>query len=254
MMGNEKFDGIAKTADEARSLCVIANRILALNKVLDAFGHVSVRNPENPDTFFISWATSPEFVTVDDLLECDLLGNIVTQTTRRAYGERIIHASVYKKRPDVTAVCHAHPASLYPFVCSDMPFHAITASGAMLYEEVAMLTEWDPEAGLHISTLSSGDSLADMLGQKTAVLIRSHGMVVVGECVQHMVLASIALMESADVLWKVLAAGAIPNLLGKEEAENAAGVANGAVGVLRAWNYHLVKVKEAFPELQDLGI
>jgi len=254
MMASEQFDGTLKTAGEAKKLCVAANRILAFEKVLDAFGHVSVRNPENPETFFISWATSPEFVTLDDILECDLDGTVITNTARRAYGERIIHASILKHRPDVNAVCHGHPKSLYPFVCGDIPFLAITPGCAVFHEGVPMLKEWDPESGLHISTVSAGDSLAEALGQKRAALIRSHGMVVTGDYVQQMVLSSIALMEGADILWKVLAAGAVPTPLGDGEAKNAAGVALGALSVERAWNYRVIKLKEAFPDLKNMDI
>ena len=254
MMDADVFDGTIKTADEAKKLCVAANRILALEKVLDAFGHVSVRNPENPETFFISWATSPEFVTIDDILECDLDGTVLTKSTRRAYGERIIHASIMRRRPDVNAVCHAHPATLFPFVCGDIPFQAVTPGCAIFHEGVPMLTQWDPESGLHISTASAGESLAKTLGQKRAALIRSHGMVVTGDYTQQMVLSSIALMEGADILWKVLAIGAAPRPLGADEAKNAAAVGLGAISVERAWNYRVVKLKEAFPDLCDLGI
>ena len=49
MMDSEKFDAIVSTAAEAKRMCVLGNRILAHDNVMDAFGHVSVRNPEDPD-------------------------------------------------------------------------------------------------------------------------------------------------------------------------------------------------------------
>ena len=59
------------TADILRDL-VIANRILAHEGVVDAYGHVSVRHPERSDRFFLSGSRSPELVTLDDIIEYDL--------------------------------------------------------------------------------------------------------------------------------------------------------------------------------------
>jgi ribulose-5-phosphate 4-epimerase/fuculose-1-phosphate aldolase len=250
MMGTEKFDGTIRTAEEARMHCVLANRILAHEKILDAFGHVSIRNPENPGTFFISWATSPEFVTPDDLQECDFDGNVLSNASRRAYGERILHARIFKARPDVNAVCHGHPATLLPFLCTDIPYRPLTAGAAMFYEGVPVLREWDPESGLHIATIPAGDSLAETLGNKRAALIRSHGMVVVGENVQQMVVVAIALSGGAEAQYKILQLGVTPRYLSDEEAKKASDVALGAMGIERFWNYRVKKVKEAFPDLQ----
>ena len=50
----------------------IANRILVNEGVLDGFGHISVRNPDRTDRFYISRSMAPALVTVDDILEVDL--------------------------------------------------------------------------------------------------------------------------------------------------------------------------------------
>jgi ribulose-5-phosphate 4-epimerase/fuculose-1-phosphate aldolase len=251
MMGNEKYNGAVNTAAEAKTLCVFGNRILAMEKILDAFGHVSVRNPENPNVFFISWATSPEFVTVDDLQECDFEGNVVDKAGRRSYGERILHARIYKARPDVNAVCHGHPSALLPYVCSDIPIKPVTAGGALFYDGVPVLKRWDPESGLHIATVSAGDSLAETLSGHRAALIRNHGMVAVGEYVQQMVVTAVTLAGSAEALTKVLQVTPDPRYLGAEESKQAAEVALGALGIERFWNYRVRKLKEAFPDLRD---
>ncbi|MBT5648208.1 MAG: class II aldolase/adducin family protein, partial [Rhodospirillaceae bacterium] len=56
---------------------VIANRILAAEDVVDAFGHISVRHPENPDHYLLARSRSPELVTMDDIMEFTLQGDIV---------------------------------------------------------------------------------------------------------------------------------------------------------------------------------
>ena len=54
---------------------VIANRILAREGVVDAFGHISVRNPNNPESYFISISRAPELITMDDIVEFRLDGD-----------------------------------------------------------------------------------------------------------------------------------------------------------------------------------
>ena len=252
MMATEKFDGTITTAVEARKMCVIGNRMLADDRVLDAFGHVTVRNPENPETFFISWATSPAFVTMDDLQLCDFDGNILSNDTRRPYGERILHARIYKARPDVNTVCHGHPSSLLPFVCTNVALKPITAGGALFYDGVPLLKEWDPESGLHIATIAAGDSLAEALGGHRAALIRSHGMVTVGDCVQQLCTVSNSLVGMAASQYTVLQLGVEPFYIGKEEAEKAVEASLGAIGIERSWNFKVKRIKEVFPDIKDL--
>ena len=109
--GHTGFDPKPKTARQAIKQLVLANRILSNEGIFDYLGHVSVRNPENRDTFFIARAVAPETVTYEDILEADLEGNVLTQTVHKPYSERIIHGAILKARPDVNAVVHARPHS-----------------------------------------------------------------------------------------------------------------------------------------------
>ena len=251
MMGRGKFDGAITSAEEAKKMCVLGNRICALDEVVDAFGHVTVRNPEKPDTFFISWATSPEFVTVDDLQLCDFEGNILNGDTRPAYGERILHARVYKARPDVNAVCHGHPASLMPFICSDIPYRPIGNGAALFADGVPLLVEWDPESGRGISTVAAADSLAEVLGHRRAALIDGHGIVAAEDCVQKLATVCSSLKSSAELLFKMLQIGATPKAVDPEAAKLTAMTSLGEVGINRSWNYKVRKAKEAFPDLAE---
>ena len=80
---------------------VIANRILAREEVVDAYGHVSIRNPDNPKHFFLSRSVSPELVERDDIVELGLDGQPVRDEKRALYLERFIHAAIYEARPDI---------------------------------------------------------------------------------------------------------------------------------------------------------
>src|SRR5206468_12060169 len=93
---------------------VAANRILAMQGVLDAYGHVSVRSPDDPTRFLMSRSLAPEIVTADDILlhgpDSEPMGD-----SRKAYLERFLHGEMYRHRPDVTAVVHSHSPAAIPF-------------------------------------------------------------------------------------------------------------------------------------------
>ncbi|MDR0489712.1 MAG: class II aldolase/adducin family protein, partial [Oscillospiraceae bacterium] len=73
---NKYLQEDANTIQDAKRMLVLANRILANEGVFDAFGHISIRNPENPETFLITRSLSPELVTMDDILTLDFDGNV----------------------------------------------------------------------------------------------------------------------------------------------------------------------------------
>src|SRR3981189_1691840 len=87
---------------------VAANRILADQGVLDAYGHVSIRHPGKPDRYVISRAMSPANDSADDIMQFDLDSNPVDQRGRSMFRERFIHGEICKPRPDVNAVIHSH--------------------------------------------------------------------------------------------------------------------------------------------------
>src|SRR3954469_17637470 len=103
---------------------VAANRILADQGVLDAFGHVSIRQPDNPNRFLMSRSLAPALVKAEDIMEFDLDGNPTDQRGRGMFLERFIHAEVYKARPDVNAVVHSHSPGVIPFGASQVPMQA----------------------------------------------------------------------------------------------------------------------------------
>ncbi|HEX2480589.1 MAG TPA: class II aldolase/adducin family protein, partial [Methylomirabilota bacterium] len=111
--------------DAALDDLVIANRILANEGVIDAFGHISVRDPRRPDRYFLARSRSPELVERRDIMEFDLENRPIDPQGRTMYSERPIHGSIYRTRPDVTAVCHNHARSLIPFSITGTPIKPV---------------------------------------------------------------------------------------------------------------------------------
>src|SRR3989440_8890903 len=100
---------------------VIANRILANEDVVDAYGHVSVRNPEAPERFFLAHSKSPALVEASDIVEHTLDGQALNREARPLYLERFIHTAIYEARPDVMAVVHAHAEDVLPLGITQAP-------------------------------------------------------------------------------------------------------------------------------------
>ena len=97
---------------------VTGGRVLAEFGVLDGFGHVSARDPKNPNHFLMARSLAPALVTAGDIMEFDLDGNAVDAKGRSVFLERFIHSEIYKARPDVMAVVHTHSPGVIPFTVS----------------------------------------------------------------------------------------------------------------------------------------
>ena len=109
---------------------VVANRILGNEGVVDAFGHISIRHPENAGRYFLACSRSPGLVTEDDIVEFDLDSNRLDGTDRAIYAERFIHGCLYKARPDVMSVCHSHAHAVVPFTVTNTPIEPIWVMAA----------------------------------------------------------------------------------------------------------------------------
>lgn len=217
---------------------VDANRILASEGVLDAFGHVSLRIADRAGHYAISRSISPELVTLDDLQHYDLDSVIAGPDARKGYSERVIHGEVYKARPDVGAVCHLHAPALLPFCITGVPLVPVTHLGATVGASVPMWNAQDEfgDTDMLVSTAEQGASLARALGQNAAVLLKGHGAVVVGTDIRSLVMRTIQLARNADALIKALQLGSAQPLTPGEIAMSGAKNLEPQI-VARAWNY-----------------
>src|SRR5438034_5984115 len=100
-----------KTVDDL----VAANHILFDQNVLDAFGHVSARDPCNPAQFLLARNVAPAQVTHQDILSFDLDGRAIDAEGQRVYLERFIHSEIYRRWPEVNAVVHSHSPTIVSF-------------------------------------------------------------------------------------------------------------------------------------------
>jgi ribulose-5-phosphate 4-epimerase/fuculose-1-phosphate aldolase len=167
---------------------VAANRILANEGVLDAYGHVSIRHPSHPSRYLLSRSRAPILVTAEDIVEYDLDSVPIDARGRAGVLERFIHGEVYKVRPDVGAVIHSHSPAVIPFSVTEVAMRPLYHQSTFLYGGVPV---WDirdvdsPDAAaLLVRNGLLGKSFAAALGDRPVALLRGHGNVVVGPDIQ----------------------------------------------------------------------
>lgn len=113
----------AKDVDRTLSVLITTSHICHNHGVLDAYGHISVRNPANPATFFLSQNLAPALIsTSDDLVEYHVENaEPVDSNAKTGYSERFIHSEIMKKFAHVNSVIHSHSPDVLPFCISDVP-------------------------------------------------------------------------------------------------------------------------------------
>jgi HCOMODA/2-hydroxy-3-carboxy-muconic semialdehyde decarboxylase len=178
---------------------VAANRILAEYGVIDAYGHVSIRSPEDPKRFFLARAIAPETVQREDILEYDLDAQALDARGRDSVNERFIHSEIYRVRPDVIAVVHNHSPSVVPFSVTGVKMRALFHMASFIGDGLPNFEIRKAKKGsdLLVRTPRLGAALAKTLAKKPAALMRGHGSVVTGENLQRAVGRSIYLEMSA---------------------------------------------------------
>ena len=192
--------------EELRDL-VAAYRILAAHGVIDAYGHVSLRSPRNPQRYYVARSIAPELVTEEDLIEYDLDSRPIDERGRESVRERFIHGEIYKTRPEVTSVVHNHSPSVVPFSVTGVPMRAIFHMAAFVGEGLPNFEIRDvkPGSDLLVKDPFLGQALAKTLGAKPASLMRGHGAVVVGENLPRAVGRSVYLELSAQLQMQAMA-------------------------------------------------
>ena len=206
---------------------VAAYRVLAEYGVIDAYGHVSVRSPRDPNRYYLARAIAPERVQVEDLIEYDLDSRPIDENGRESVRERFIHGEVFRSRPEVMAVVHNHSPSVVPFSVTGVPMRPIFHMAAFVGEGLPNFEIRDAQKGtdLLVKTPQLGKALAKSLGPKPAALMRGHGAVVVGENLPRAVGRSVYLELSARMqMQAMLLAGEKGSITYMDDAEVKASV------------------------------
>jgi HCOMODA/2-hydroxy-3-carboxy-muconic semialdehyde decarboxylase len=223
----------------AREELVVANRIVAAEGVVDAFGHVSIRHPEDPRRYIMSRSRSPALVTDDDLMEFALDGTPIDQRDRVMYAERHIHGAIYETRPDVIAVIHNHSPAVIPFGVTGLKLRPLLhVAGAMGGE----VRTWDiadtfgDATNLLVTDMTQGRDLARAHGPNAVTLMRGHGCVVSGSTLKNAVLIAIYTQVNATIQMAAMQMGT-PKFLSPQEVERCSETMQSPLAIDRAWDF-----------------
>ena len=224
---------------------VIANRILANEDIVDAYGHVSVRRPDDPTRFFLARSLAPEFITRDDIVEFTLDGKPVREEKRALYLERFIHGGIFEARPDVVAVVHAHAEDILPFgLTNGTPLRPVIHSGSFIGSNVPI---WDiadkfGDTNLLVANVEQGQDLAKCLGPNNVALMRGHGFAAAARSLIEVVRVSVYLPRNARALMNAKHLGGQIKYLSQGEIDaRSRGYSPYSVETWRAWHYWATK-------------
>jgi L-fuculose-phosphate aldolase len=180
---------MAATAQSLREQVAWACRILALEGYADlTLGHVSGRSEGDEIVQIKRKGVALDEVDPDDVIELDLAHD-QARLTPDMHLEAVLHSEVYKARPDVGAVVHGHPPFVTAFAATGAALELLTHDSVLFSEGLAVFEE-TPEM---ITEVAEGQAVAQALGDKRAVILRNHGVLVVGKNVPWAVLTALTL-------------------------------------------------------------
>jgi HCOMODA/2-hydroxy-3-carboxy-muconic semialdehyde decarboxylase len=227
---------------------VTANRILATQGIVDSFGHVSIRHPDNPQRYLLSRSRAPERVETADIMEFTLEGDAVDARGRKPYLERFIHGAAYEKRPDVMAVIHNHSPGVIPYGVTGHKMRPIMHMCGTIGHEVPI---WDQrkkfgDTDLLVTSMAMGRDLVKTLGKGRTALMRGHGCVVAGPDLRQTVYTAVYLELNAKLQMQAEAMGRV-KFLSKGEVDKVVSTTT-AANVNRAWENWCRKAERPYRE------
>jgi HCOMODA/2-hydroxy-3-carboxy-muconic semialdehyde decarboxylase len=221
---------------------VIANRILANEGVVDAYGHVSIRHPLDPQRYFLSRSRSPELVERDDIMEFGLDGAPAGEDSRSPYLERFIHGAIYEARPDVHAVVHSHADDVLPFSIATTKLRPVVHTASCIGNRIP---RWDirdkfGDTKLLVTNMAHGRDLARHLASDNVILMRGHGFAAAGRSLLEVVRIAVYLPRNAKIFMQARQLGRV-KALSRGEIDIRATTRPDAPEMWRAWEYWAVR-------------
>ena len=211
-----------------------AIRMLERTELVDHSGHCSARR-DNTSFYINSGASIRSTLTSDDIVAVDLDGALV-EGAARAPLELYIHAEIYRARPDVNAVMHTHPRWSTVLTMTGVRYQPVYAQGVLLGDIPVLDTP------LSVNTKEMGERLSSTLGAAQAVLLKSHGAVIVGSGIVEAFALAMYLEENARRQCMALQIGT-PYVFSESEREACRRNLWSDSLFRKAWEYYRAKLE-----------
>lgn len=192
--------------NEVKQKLIDAGRILENEGQGDLTrGHVSVRVPDNPSQFFMKpHSYGFDEITMENMVICNLDGEKISGGGRR-HSEVFIHSEIYKVRPDVMSVIHTHPTYAVALSATGRKLRPISQPSVVFTDGLPYYADTIDL----IRTQDMGAGVARALGKCKAVLLRQHGVAVVGASLEESTILAIMLDNACHIQLQAEAAGGI---------------------------------------------
>lgn len=152
-----------------KEICEIGKRIQGDGFVAANDGNISVKIDDN--TFFATpTGVSKGYMTPDMICKVDGEGKLKEPNKWRPSSEFKMHLRVYKERPDVNAVVHAHPPIATAFAIAGIPLDKLIMPEAVIFLGAVPIAEYGTP-----STMEIPDSLMPYIQDYDAILLANHG-------------------------------------------------------------------------------
>ena len=206
----------AEADQQARQKLLDAGRILEAQGHGDLTrGHVSVRVPADPSRFYMKpHSYGFDEITMENMVICNLEGEKVGGGGRR-HSEVFIHSEIYKARADVTSVIHAHPTHAVALSATGKRVRPISQPGVAFKDGVPYFTDTIDL----IRARDMGAGVARALGACKAVVLRNHGVAVVGASIEEATILTIMLDNACHIQLLAEAAGGVGEEFGADEID-----------------------------------
>ncbi len=223
---------MSKTLKEQLALCL---RMLERSEIIDYNGHASIRVSEG---MLINLGSAQRSrLTTNDICTVDLDGNLIEGRGKPPL-EFHLHAGIYKARPDVGAICHAHPKWSTYLTMTGHDYLPVFAQGTLVYPVPVLDTPGS------INSPEMSDRLNAVLGDRPAALMKSHGAVTVGADIAEAFVLINYLEENAERQYRAMQIGTPFQFTEAQIAAAQAKLRNPGL-FQRTWDHHLAKLEDA---------
>jgi ribulose-5-phosphate 4-epimerase/fuculose-1-phosphate aldolase len=179
-------------------------------------GHITVRDPEFPDHFWVNpFGLSFRHMRVSDLLLVNHSGEVVYGAKPVNRAAFVIHAAIHQARPDVIAAAHSHSVNGKAFASLGIPLDPITQDACAFYNDHRVITE---QAGAVVFNIEAGKELAAAFPTGKAAIHQNHGLFTVGQTVDEACFWFVTMERSCQAQLLAMAAGT-PKLIAPEMAQ-----------------------------------
>jgi len=206
-------------------------------------GHISARDPERTDHFWLaSYGTPFNAVTVDDLVLVGPEGKVVEGKGGINQAAHNIHWPVHEARPDIVSAAHTHTPYGTPYAALVQRLRPITQESCAFYDDHEIFDDEEVD----IINTDGGKRIGAALGGAKAIILRNHGLLTVGHTVDECVGFFVMMERTCEAHMKA------PD--GKAIGHDAASLAYQNVGTHRAgWHNFQWLLRTYIPDPTVVG-